>query len=416
MNEVLYLDHSGHDYSYEASYHSYLSNKIYNENRLIDAINEKLIMNEAGATMRTKSAKLTAMYEAKLSDKVKGAWNKFITFIKTLYGKFMESMTNILVDEKKYLEKYKDIILGKRPKDIEFSYYGNFEEGIKRIINTEVPVFNYNAHKDALKAEGDSQVVKLIINGFNYDDGSTLADQLKEYFIAGEQGQRSGKFAELNFTDMYNFCYNFEKVKAVTDKDIAHLESSTQAIQNAINSQLNESAIRAYVESVLLEADGDQNNNQQQQTNTTQNTTTNTTTNTANNNNNGNKPNTNTNFSIKTNSYENRDAVDTNSDDVKSQASAANDAGEKKSDIDALVNKWITVCKAIITAKWTATEQISKDYMQIIRAHVRSYVGNDKDKADNARAKTGTNYQKDNENQGDQNNNQQQNTNQNNNK
>ena len=167
MNEVLYLDHSGHDYSYEASYHSYLSNKIYNENRLIDAINEKLIMNESGATMRTKSAKLTAMYEAKLSDKVKGAWNKFITFIKTLYGKFMESMTNILVDEKKYLEKYKDIILGKRPKDIEFSYYGNFEEGIKRIINTEVPVFNYNTHKDALKAEGNSQVVKLIINGFN---------------------------------------------------------------------------------------------------------------------------------------------------------------------------------------------------------------------------------------------------------
>ena len=62
-----------------------------------------------------------------------------------------------------------------------------------------------------------------------------------------------------------------------------------------------------------------------------------------------------------------------------------------------MISKWITVCRTIITAKWTASEQIAKDYMALIRAHVRSYVGTKEDKADNQAAKQGTNYQKDRE-------------------
>ena len=52
----------------------------------------------------------------------------------------------------------------------------------------------------------------------------------------------------------------------------------------------------------------------------------------------------------------------------------------------------MSVCRTIITAKWTAAEQIAKDYMAIIRAHVRSYVGNDKDTTDNISTKKGTKY------------------------
>ena len=51
---------------------------------------------------------IRAIQEAKLSDRIKATWKKFIAFIKGLVAKFMESLSNILLDEKAYLEKYKE--------------------------------------------------------------------------------------------------------------------------------------------------------------------------------------------------------------------------------------------------------------------------------------------------------------------
>ena len=42
-----------------------------------------------------------------------------------------------------------------------------------------------------------------------------------------------------------------------------------------------------------------------------------------------------------------------------------------------LVRKCV-ICRPLIAAKLTACQQIAKDYMEIIRAHVRSYGGEDK--------------------------------------
>ena len=55
--------------------------------------------------------------------------------------------------------------------------------------------------------------------------------------------------------------------------------------------------------------------------------------------------------------------------------------------IDNMTNKWTTVCRAILTAKLTAVQQISKDYMEIISTHVRSYGGQSKNDKEGDRAK-----------------------------
>ena len=91
------------------------------------------------------------------------------------------------------------------------------------------------------------------------------------------------------------------------------------------------------------------------------------------------------------------DEVNKKVDNVNDAKTANANAASKESetDIDAMITKWISVCRTIITAKWTASEQIAKDYMALIRAHVRSYVGTKEDKADNKAASQGTNYQKD---------------------
>ena len=74
---------------------------------------------------------IRAINEAKLGDKIKTRWQKFVAFIKNMFAKFIESMTNILYNEKDYLEKYKDIILKKKPKeDMEYSYTGDYKEAV----------------------------------------------------------------------------------------------------------------------------------------------------------------------------------------------------------------------------------------------------------------------------------------------
>ena len=403
---VISLPGTSHDYTIEASYEDYLADKIYNEQRLNMIISKQLILSESTG-IAVKTAKLTSLYEAKLGDNIKNGWQKFLNFIKNTAGKFMEAMTKLLLDEKGYLEKYKDIILKKRPKDIDYSYTGDYQLGAQRITTVELPIFNYESYKNELSQESDGPLVQKLVKDFKYNDADSLADQLKEYFLGGGD-QKEGKFESLNFQTMYNFCYDFNKIKNVVDKDINHLESSTQAINQAIQNKIKDNAAEAkqdvnkptdqtssnlkmkddtsssnsnlkmkddnsssnlkMKESALLEAeDGQENKGLQIDTSK---------------------------ISQASGSYENRDSVNTDDDSVKSDINKA--STESSENIDKMINKWIRVCRTIITAKWTASQQIAKDYMTIIRTHVRSYIGTKDDKADNRGAKqTGDTYKKD---------------------
>ena len=87
---------------YASEYYGLLHDKIYQENRLSNMINSKLILTE-NSTFEQKTKKLTALYEAKLGDKIKVNWQKFVDFISNIFAKFMESMSNILYKEKDYI-------------------------------------------------------------------------------------------------------------------------------------------------------------------------------------------------------------------------------------------------------------------------------------------------------------------------
>ena len=365
---------NGGSYMHDALYESYLQVKIDSEDRLAFALKENMVISEADYS------NIRVLQEAKLSDKIKVTWKKFVAFIKGMVARFMESMTNILFDEKDYLEKYKDIILNRRPKeDMEYSYTGNYTKGINRLINTTVPVFDYYKYKKQLDAEGDGDLAEAIVpKEFNYDDGETLAEQFKSYFLALEDGQQEGKFSDLNMKDIYNFCYNFNKIKGIVDKDINRLEQSTRAIESSINKELNSTG------------------NATPETNKVENTTTSTTS--TNNNTTSNQESTifieaeenksgSTGLKIedkpssdavsKMNSTENRDS-EAEKDSATAGAAVAKSDNKEASDITQAANKWINVCRPLIAAKLTACQQIAKDYMSIIRAHVRSYGGVDK--------------------------------------
>lgn len=412
---LAFSGNNGGSYMHDALYESYIQAKIDSEDRLAFALKENMVISEADYS------NIRALQEAKLSDKVKVTWKKFIAFIKGIVARFMESMSNILLDEKDYLEKYKDIILKKKPKeDMEYSYTGNYTKGINRLINTEVPMFDYYKYRKELEAEGDAELVQKIMSGkqFNYDDGETLAEQFKSYFLALEDGQQEGKFSNLNMTDIYNFCYNFNKIKGIVDKDINRLEASTRAIESAINKELAAAG---------NDAAGDK----------VENTSTNTTNNQSSNNVNVNKASATINGekvdadvvdnktgaklasaiisnrgsiisekveisedkpssdpSSKMSSTQNRDS-DAEKDAASAGAAVAKDNNKEANDISQAANKWIDVCRPLIAAKLTACQQIAKDYMDIIRAHVRSYGGTDKKSKEGDKGKdTGSKYSK----------------------
>ena len=393
-NVLIFSGNNGGSYMQDALYESYIQAKIDAEDRLAFALKESMIISESDYS------NIRAIQEAKLSDRIKATWKKFIAFIKGLVAKFMESLSNILLDEKDYLEKYKNIILNKKPKeDMEYSYTGNYTKGINRLINTSVPMFDYYKYSKQLQAEGDGELAEAIMpQEFKYDDGETLAEQFKSYFLALEDGQQEGKFSNLNMTDIYNFCYNFNKIKGIVDKDINRLEASTRAIENAINKELSSTGNDAAGDKV-----------EKAETNTTTDTTANTGSNDTDVKKESgiftekveikdNDPSNNTKESSdptsKMGSTENR-----NNDAEK----AATDAGvgyakgqdKTTNDISDAANKWISVCRPLIAAKLTACQQIAKDYMDIIRAHVRSYGGQDKKSKEGNKGKdTATKYSK----------------------
>ena len=108
--DLILNKNTAHDYTMEAAYESCIQNRIDQENRINNLLAECTILNEANTGIITKTRQISVLYEANLKDSIKAKFNKFIQFLKNIWGKFMSNMTKALGDEKTYLEKYSDII------------------------------------------------------------------------------------------------------------------------------------------------------------------------------------------------------------------------------------------------------------------------------------------------------------------
>lgn len=389
--DLILNKNTAHDYTMEAAYESYIQNRIDQENRINNLLAECTILNEANTGIITKTRQISVLYEANLKDSIKAKFNKFIQFLKNIWGKFMSNMTKALGDEKTYLEKYSDIINKQKGKsDIKVSYYGNYNKAVDRINRVIVPPFDWNTMHEALSDEenayGKFFALNKIsgMNDFEYDENNELAAQLKEYFIAGEDGQTDTTMDKIDLKSAYNFCWNFKKIQQVTEKDIKNMESSAMKIDQAVNNKLAENPNAkpetaqggSKEESAMigLREDGESSDD--------------------NNGNDGDKPTTSTTLNISkgSGSFQRQD-TDTQKANADTQTSAIMDKQGDKSNADYskevsnVIDNYMTVCRAVITAKWTGAQQIAKDYMNIIKAHVNSYVGTDMGKGNNNNSK-----------------------------
>lgn len=386
MENICLTEHTN-PLMYESIYKDYIFNKMVQEQSLQKMISAELIMTES-TTLKTKERKLTALYEAKISDKIKSTWNKFIDFINSLFAKFGESITNIVSSYKDYLVKYKDIILSKRFKiKLTKALPGDYNTGVNRCNDVKIPVFQYNdQNMKVLLSDDDEQIVRLIIkdSSFEYDQARNLNDILKDYFLGIDKGIIDD-LDKLKREDMYNFCLNADKIQTTQKQDMSALKSTTSVIERAITNEVNKVNTEAYV----IEEDqntGSNNNNNNQGSNNN------------NNNNNVAKPgsvNTSPINSSLDDDYKNKH----DENDYKQDGEQAAKDGNNADNVTKAFDNWRKVCQSVITAKMTAQQAIAKDYMGIIRAHVRSYVGRADNQEDNEQAGKPTNYAKNNKQQ-----------------
>ena len=92
MAEYVFSSDNGGRYMHDSLWESYINTKIGCEEKLAKALMEEKIITESAYS------NIVAVQEAKLSDKVKAKWKRFIAFIKGVVARFMESITNILYD------------------------------------------------------------------------------------------------------------------------------------------------------------------------------------------------------------------------------------------------------------------------------------------------------------------------------
>ena len=408
MENICLTEHTN-PLMYESIYKDYIFNKMVQEQSLQKMISAELIMTES-TTLKTKERKLTALYEAKISDKIKSTWNKFIDFINSLFAKFGESITNIVSSYKDYLVKYKDIILSKRFKiKLTKALPGDYNTGVNRCNDVKIPVFQYNdQNMKVLLSDDDEQIVRLIIkdSSFEYDQARNLNDILKDYFLGIDKGIIDD-LDKLKREDMYNFCLNADKIQTTQKQDMSALKSTTSVIERAITNEVNKVNTEAYV----MEEDQNTGSNNNNNNNNNQGSNNNNQGSNNNNNNNVAKPgsvNTSPINSSLDDDYKNKH----DENDYKQDGEQAAKDGNNADNVTKAFDNWRKVCQSVITAKMTAQQAIAKDYMGIIRAHVRSYVGRADNQEDNEQAGKPTNYAKNNKQQNN-NNNAQQNNNQN---
>lgn len=362
---------SGIDLEYYSAYQSYLESTIDNEFKLQNLLVKDYALTESNIIL-----------EARIQDTVKTKWETFTNFILRIIDRFTATIEKLLINNNGFLNKYKSNIVDTDPSDtIEYEYVGDYFEAVDRILNTPLPVFNYERDAQWLRQDGYEGAVKDFMAGknFKYSSDQDLAAQFKNWFLATERGTSKGKLSNLNFKKMFDYCFNYGKIQNSVKHDQNSIEQTRNVILNAVNKELRERG-----ENVT------QNQTTQPQTNTTTNGGSENNNAGANNNtqntsstkesaiwvnlseaegDNADNGNSNNGVKITTNT---NDVKDDNGNTVKQNTVAPGKSSTTEQDINLIVGKWITLCRCFTTAKLTAIQQVAKDFMNLIRAHLRS--------------------------------------------
>lgn len=411
------------NYSQQYEYLTFLAERTTQQVRMERIINEAVLIGEGADTIEN-----IELIQESFSESVKKVIHKLLTFIGKLWGKFIEAMNTLIKNDKAYLERYKDIILKKKPAD-DIIIYDYYNGGIQLLLNNSCPQLtdqDINAEEGKSVLDDKNTFITQRFRDFTkFGKGpfDSITDLATAAFRGG--GDEVSKVASnVNMTDMYNYCINYGSLKDKIQRDIDAFQEAQKKFDsklasmnnnNELKQQQQESALsifedRKYYSAIFeqyitekvevgepsLNVEAPINNNnaidqaakegkKEQEQQDKANAAKQQQQNQNNNNNNATVNNGNTAANYQQNTKDNADA------NVEQNKNTYNTLQER-------AKVYFEIGGQYFAAKLTVAQEAEKKFMEVIKKHVRHYVGT-KDKDDDQAAKGNTNLNLPNNNQ-----------------
>jgi hypothetical protein len=288
----------------------------------------------------------------------------------------------------------------------------DYDQGVKNIVETKIADFtsqdfsavfkmateqvvNNTSPEDAMNKYINSSIGlrslkecqdKIGITADDLANTDNVRIKSKAYFLGGQE--RTISTTSLNMTDLYNFCYDYTKLTKELEKQYNSFMTSCTNIattfENEIKKGYNNAATQESVYSNLYNGLVTIHELERQETSNTAKDK---------------QAATSDMVDAASKSYQKAD--DKNVENTKQGANAIGDrmakSGTTKENfntavktISEVVNQYKNIYGIIFSQKLNAAKQIYKDYMSLLRAHVRDYVGDTK--TPDTVQQTGTNY------------------------
>ena len=200
------------DYCLELSYDMFIANEMLEQAKLERFVNESLLIMEGTNTV----SNMTVIVES-FGDKFKEIIKKIVNAVVNMWHKFLEGMNTLFKSDKAYLEKYKDIIL-KKQVNLGTLTMPNYEKGMNELLNKKIPPFNYQGLKSNLSNDKEQGSFRKSIYN-DYNPSVEFPAFVKNKMQGGEK-DITVKGSQLNMTNLFNFCYNFDKLAKGIENEI----------------------------------------------------------------------------------------------------------------------------------------------------------------------------------------------------
>lgn len=391
---------------FSLDYEIFEESLIYQESNLMSYLSECVAL-ESGDIEHLRGISEGAI------DSIKEFFHNLIEKIKNVVKKFVTRVSQMLMTNNAFLEKYKKTILGNEFKDRELTMYrydvNKLENGFQIPSN-----FNFNEFKEMSISDEDfeKQFIKKYLKDLKADSDDSIKEQITTA-ICGEE-EVTMKMRELNRTNMFNFCANYEKnIKAIEDAQ-SDVDKSFSRLQTELERYTNQIKLDARSKEEAKKPEETENKEKEQQTTGSNSAST-------------------TNTSSSSTSTVNTDDDDEHLDkynlnasaiisnvygtilsekvkmgkvqgDVQSSASASVNTGsngehitsdqakagvkdmvtqdstndEKLKELEKLktgAQNYATILTTILTTRMNLVVQVYKDYIKILRQHVKDYGG-----------------------------------------
>lgn len=331
-------------------------------------------------------------------DSIKETIEKIIAKIKEFFAKLKESLDKTFKSEQKYLEEHKDIILQKQV-TIDFNDYFNYD--VKLFTEkSSIPKFAYEEMHNANALESEDAFISKYIPSFDGKGSKSFYDHAV-YLLQGKEAQGTKEGKDINMKDLYNFCYDYDKIvsgieteqkslmnaqaeayKIISNKsmevakpgetpnsdDTSEVETNTQTQESMMiySSVYGSFITESFIHEITTAGKGNSSSN----TNTMSAAPT--------------KPG-------DAESISKNQKVSTGRQD-KDLSKSMN--GTEVETLKKEINVYFTVCSSMLNAKIYIAQKMHDEYMFVIREHIRSIVGTKDAKSPNKAIDAPTTYAK----------------------